>query len=85
MSATRHSGEMKKSWKRNLTSLKAWSRASIRQARPYRFTDRDKSWKGETVHYEKPQRLTQMSATRHPDQMKKSWKRNFINLKKAAA
>ena len=59
--------------------------ASIGQERPYRLTDRDKSWKGEAVHYEKPQRLTQMSATRHPDQMKKSWKRNFINLKKAAA
>ena len=29
MSATRHSGEMKKSWKRNLTSLKAWSHQCI--------------------------------------------------------
>ena len=30
-------------------------------------------------------RLLQTSATRHPSEMKKSWKRNFINLKKAAA
>ena len=48
---------------------------------PHGLTNREKGRKSETVHGGEPERLMQTSATRHPSEMKKSWKRNFTSLK----